>query len=279
MTSPDRFLPDRAYQPQNISQLQHVTQESVALQQTADMRDMMGELFDTFFDNLFGGFGDVVSAIVSGINQFIHDLLMLLDGVTGGIFNIDNLAETFNSTRGIANNAENTANDAHTTATNAYNTANGLSTQVTAAQTAASNAANVAAIAEDKADAAIVGATWREKEFAISTAGTLNGRNEAPSGILMPTPPGYSQKVERVIYRSDTNVGGSCQVELIRKTSSGALSTIVTTSIPTNATLVPDSSPSYLLDDLDSLYCNVIGLTGTITGLTCTVETALVAIP
>lgn len=267
MTSPDAFLPDRAYQAPTLYEMQSVTQESVALQQSTDMRNMLQELFDTFFDNLLGGFGDVIEAVVGAINDFIHDLLMLLDGFTGGLFNLDNLAQTFNATRTKAITAD-------TNATAAVNTATTANTTATAAQTAASNAASVAAAAQETADIAYENAQYNKDEFAVSSAGVVLGKNEETLGILMTTPAGRIRKITRVIYSFGTNTG-TATVQLIRRALNGTESVVLTTSITSGAIVFPDNTIDYTTTDLDHYLCNVTALGGTANTLHCCIESVI----
>lgn len=58
----------------------------------------------------------VFTAVADGIGQFIHDLLNLLDAATGGIFNVDALAEAFNTTHATAATAQSTVTVAPSTA-------------------------------------------------------------------------------------------------------------------------------------------------------------------
>lgn len=268
MTSPDYNIPKGAYEASTLHTLRDVTQESVALAQTEDMRNMLQELFDTFFDNLFGGFGDVVGAIADGINQFIHDLLMLLDGVTGGLFNIDELASTFNTTRTKAVTAD--AN-----ATTALSTASTASSTATAAQTAASNAANAAAAAQETADIAYENAQYNKDEFSVSTAAVLYGENEENLGILMTTPDGRIRKITRVIYTLGSNTG-TMTVQLIRRTVGGTESVVLTTNISSGATVYPDNSIDYETTDLDHYKCNVTAIGGVASVLHCCIESVIV---
>lgn len=274
MTSPDFFRPDNATQAPTIYKLGEVTQESVALQQTEDMRNMLQELFDTFFDNLFGGFGDVVGAIVAGINQFIHDLLMLLDGVTGGIFNIDELANTFNATRTTATDAQSTATSAQGTATAAQATANSASSTATAAQTAASNAASVAAAAQETADIAYENAQYNKDEFVVSSAGVQLGKNEETLGILMTTPAGRIRKITRVIYTLGSNTG-TMTVQLVRRDLGGTESVVLTTNISSAAIVYPDNTIDYETVDLDHYLCNVTAIGGVANTLHCCIESVI----
>lgn len=267
MTSPDFFKPDKANEAANLYKLGEVTQESIALAQSEDMRAMLQELFDTFFDNLFGGFGDVVEAIADGINQFIHDLLMLLDGATGGFFNIDELAETFNTTRATAVTADANATTAVTTASTASSVA-------TAAQVEASNAANAAAAAQETADIAYENAQYNKDEFSVSTAAVLYGENEENLGILMTTPDGRIRKITRVIYTLGSNTG-TMTVQLIRRTVGGAESVVLTTNISSGSTVYPDNSIDYQTTDLDHYKCNVTAIGGVASVLHCCIESVI----
>ncbi|QBZ72711.1 minor tail protein [Gordonia phage GodonK] len=84
-TSPDMYMPPNAWTGSTISDLQDQTKENAATQANADVVDMMDDVFDALIDNLFGGFGDIVQAVVAGINDFIGDLVEIFTDVLSGV--------------------------------------------------------------------------------------------------------------------------------------------------------------------------------------------------
>lgn len=99
MTSPDLAFPDGASGGNTVYQLQNVTQASVAAGQSADILNLLSDVWDALIDNLLGGFGDVVGAIGAAINKLISDLVLALKGVTGGFIDLTGF---LNDTRDVA---------------------------------------------------------------------------------------------------------------------------------------------------------------------------------
>jgi hypothetical protein len=220
-------------------------------------------------ESAIGGLTDIPTAIfnsiVDAINQFIADLLSLLDAATGGIFNLDALAAALNRTHSVANSAVVAASAAQGTADNAQSTA-------TAAQTAASNAASVAATAASQADIAYNFATYREKEFSVATSGLVAGTNEQLLGITIPVPPSTAVRITRVTYTSKTNLSTLLRVKLHRVQVDSTDTVILTTDVTGGATTFPDASIDYPTTDLDHFYCEVDSVNGAVTALNCMVE-------
>lgn len=106
MTSPDLNFPEGASGGNTVYQLQNVTQASVAAGQSADILNLLSDVWDSLIDNLLGGFGDVAGAIGSAINAFIRDLVFALKGITGGFVDLTGF---FKDTEETANNAAETA--------------------------------------------------------------------------------------------------------------------------------------------------------------------------
>jgi hypothetical protein len=84
MTSPDGFTPDGAYTGDTLHEMQDVTQADVAGAQHAEISGLLGDVADTFVDNLLGGFADVPEAL----GDFLGDLVGALLGTSsaGGLF-------------------------------------------------------------------------------------------------------------------------------------------------------------------------------------------------
>jgi hypothetical protein len=99
VTSPDLNFPEGASGGNTVYQLQNVTQSSVAAGQSADILNLLGDVWDALIDNLLGGFGDVVGAVGAAINKFISDLVYALKGITGGFIDLTGF---LNETRDVA---------------------------------------------------------------------------------------------------------------------------------------------------------------------------------
>lgn len=134
--------------------MKNVTQASVGQSQAADMKTMLDQVGLSFVDILFGGFGNVLSAIGSAINKFISDLLIGLRGATGGLIDLTGFIK-----------------QTDTKATEAIDKA-------TLADAAAGNAAIVAADADAKAVQAN-NAAAAAAELAAQAAGGQDASNMA----------------------------------------------------------------------------------------------------
>lgn len=132
MTSPDLYKPSKYIDVGSAPGQQYVTEQSVANGQNADMQNLMGELKDTFFDNLLGGFLNVPLAIIDGvltaINNFIRDLVYALKGVTGGFVDLTGFLSATDTKATAASTAASAA-QAAAAAASASAAANNLTVQ------------------------------------------------------------------------------------------------------------------------------------------------------
>jgi len=176
MTSPDMpsasSLGNNAVTTNTVNSLQSVTQQSIAQAAFQTVADSLNELASAFFNNILGGFGNVVDAIVGAINQFISDLVYALSNVTGGFINLT----------GLLGSTQNTATTAAATATNAQSTA------MSAQTTSTSNAAAIAALQATNISSSSGGNSISEASFPPNLSGSLGtgwffGGNSAISAL------------------------------------------------------------------------------------------------
>lgn len=226
-----------------------------------------------------GGILDVPTAIfnsiVDAINQFITDLLGLLDAATGGFFGLTGLAGALNQTHSTATTAQSTAVTASTNANTALTNSNTANTNATAAQIAASNAATVAATAQGVAEIAYENAQYDSIQFSVSTAAVQLYKNEEIQGILLLKPSNRTMKITRVIYTLAYN-NGTMTIQLIKKLTNGTESVVHTTNVTASTLMQVDVSIDYTVADLDRYLCNVTAVTGQPSGLYCCLETVLI---
>lgn len=144
----------------------------------------------------------------------------------------------------------------------------------TAAQTAASNAASVAAAAQETADISYGWASYREKEFAVTSSGLLLGNNETVLGVLLAVPPDSTVKITRLVYSMKSNTG-TVTVQLVRRALNGTETVVHTTNIASAAITHSDNTIDYTITDLDHYFCNVTAISGVVVALHCYVEYAI----
>lgn len=185
MTSPDQQVPESASTVTTVSQLQYVTQDTIAQAATADIREMLDQVGLTFITNLLGGFANVANSIASAINQFISNLVYGLKNITGGIIDLTGFLRDSHET---AYTAQNIAGTANTTANTAYTVAQTANLNAGDAITAAEAAANLAAAAQETADFAYGLSSYWEAEALVASSGVVQGVNELVIGLCQNVP-------------------------------------------------------------------------------------------
>lgn len=222
------------------------------------------------------GFDDLIEGLTGGWEVFIRFLIAgalhaLADAIGGIPIVGDALEDAIDGLANFIAGVNETANTAQASADVAYGNANAAYAAATAASTAASNAANLAAAAQETADIAYDYGTYREKEFAVTSADLRFGNNETVLGIILPVPPNSTIKLTRLVYSMKQNTG-TVTVELIRRALSGTESVIHTTNIASAAITFSDNTIDYEIEDLDHFFCNITARSGTVTALHCCVE-------
>lgn len=99
------YTPTKAYTKQDIATLQDVDPENFVRDGNLDLHGWAEDVKTKLIQNLLGGFFNVADAILSWINSMIAALLDALDGITGGIFDLDVLADRFRGTEQRAQDA------------------------------------------------------------------------------------------------------------------------------------------------------------------------------
>ncbi|NKS62361.1 hypothetical protein GS966_19960 [Rhodococcus hoagii] len=74
MTSPDGFIPPNSFGVTTVGQLQDVRAESEGQLVNQQFNELLEDLRDNFLNGLLGGFGNVIEAIIAGVNKFLTDL-------------------------------------------------------------------------------------------------------------------------------------------------------------------------------------------------------------
>jgi len=88
MTSPDNANPPGAYNVGTVASMANNTSESVSAGFNNELVGMINNAISAFFNNILGGFGNIVGAVASAINQFISNLVYALKGITGGFIDL-----------------------------------------------------------------------------------------------------------------------------------------------------------------------------------------------
>lgn len=94
----NEYTPEKAYTKADIATLQDVDPGNFIRDGNLDLHGWAEEVKKKLVQNLLGGFFNVVEAVIDWINKMIAALLDGLDGITGGIFDLDVLADRFRGT-------------------------------------------------------------------------------------------------------------------------------------------------------------------------------------
>lgn len=102
MTSPDGFIPPNSFGVTTVGQLQDVQAESEGQLVNQQFNELLEDLRDNFFNGLLGGFGNVIEAIIAGVNKFLTDLTKVFTlGIN--VAGFEGLTALVNSFFGIIN--------------------------------------------------------------------------------------------------------------------------------------------------------------------------------
>lgn len=213
--------------------------------------------------------------IIIFINSMIADLLEAMDGATGGVFNLDDLADRLRGTEDTAGAAQTSAasayslaEDAHTVsaaaaaqADAAYDQAVGIASVAEAAATDAENALNVANEAQLTADQAYENAQYWTNEALVASAQINLGVNELLLGMVMDVPTGKTRKITDVHYAM-LEMPGTMTIQMRKTTLAGTTTTIHTATIATNETRKSYNNLDLTVANKDRVFWNVSAATG-----------------
>lgn len=88
MTTPNQEPPEGSYTPSTISDMQHVSQASIGLGKTVDIRELLDAVGASFLGNILSGFESIGAAVGKALNDLSKALFGDYDGPDGPLIAI-----------------------------------------------------------------------------------------------------------------------------------------------------------------------------------------------